>query len=201
MEEWIGGIWDRWITQTARRDHPAAAVQLKDIEKTLGVLFRALGGDAGLRVATAANITHGARRRLLQRIAGTNERTAHAALDMETLRLPPAIAVFPEPTFNRDLYVWLAALAAGAGPDALQATSDEPWILRNQHATVLALTRYPGLTTRYQRLVAALLAERPCGVRRQGPLAERRRSLQGTAHCPRRRHGRSGMQDPSRNSP
>ena len=160
MEEWIGGIWDRWITQTARRDHPAAAVYLKDIEKTLGVLFRALGGDAGLRVAAAADTTHGARRRLLQRIAGTHERTAHAALDMETLRLPPSIAVFPAPTFNRDLYLWLAALAAGAGPDALQAATDESWIVRNQRATVLALTRYPGLTARYQQLVDALLAER-----------------------------------------
>jgi nitric oxide reductase NorD protein len=160
VEEWIGGIWDRWITQTARRDHPAAAVHLKDIEKTLGVLFRALGGDAGLRVAAAADTTHGARRRLLQRIAGTHERTAHAALDMETLRLPPTIAIFPAPTFNRDLYLWLAALAAGAGPDVLQAATGESWIVRNQRATVLALTRYPGLTARYQQLVDALLAER-----------------------------------------
>lgn len=160
MEEWVGGIWDRWITQTARRDHPDAAVQLKDIEKTLGVLFRALGGDAGLRVAAAADTIHGARRRLLQRIAGAHERTAHAALDMETLRLPPSIAVFPTPSLNRDLYLWLAALAASTGPDMLQAPTDEPWIVRNQRATVLALTRYPGLAARYRSLVDALLAGR-----------------------------------------
>jgi nitric oxide reductase NorD protein len=160
MEEWIGGIWDRWITQTARRDYPAAAVHLKDIEKTLGVLFRALGGDAGLRVAAAADTRHGARRRLLQRIAGTSERAAHAALDMETLRLPPSIAVFPAPTFNRDLYVWLAALAAGAGPAFLQEAKSGDWIVRNQQATQHALRRYPGLLPRYRRLVDALLAER-----------------------------------------
>jgi nitric oxide reductase NorD protein len=160
MEEWIGGIWDRWITQTARRDHPAAAVHLKDIEKTLGVVFRALGGDAGLRVAAAADSRHGARRRFLERIAGIHERTAHAALDMETLRLPPTIAVFPAPTFNRDLYLWLAALAAGAGPDALQTGTDAAWIVRNQQATALALLRYPGLAARYYRLVEALCAER-----------------------------------------
>ncbi|MEW6164780.1 MAG: nitric oxide reductase [Pseudomonadota bacterium] len=158
MEEWIGGIWDRWITQTARRDHPAAAVQLKDIEKTLGVLFRALGGDPGLRVAAAADTTHGARLRLLQRMAGTNERVAHAALDMETLRLPPRVAVFPTPALNRDLYVWLAALAASAGP-ALDAYADE-WVVRNQFASWATLQRYPGLTARYRRLVDALLAER-----------------------------------------
>ncbi|MDP1526446.1 MAG: nitric oxide reductase [Rhodocyclaceae bacterium] len=158
MEEWIGGIWDRWVTQTARRDHPDAAVQLKDIEKTLGVIFRALGGDPGLRVATAADSRHGARRTILQRIAGTQERAAHAALDMETLRLPPSIAVFPTPTFNRDLYVWLAALAASAGP-ALDRYSHD-WIVRSQFAVWITLQRYPGLRDRYDRLVAAALAER-----------------------------------------
>jgi nitric oxide reductase NorD protein len=160
MEEWIGGIWDRWITQTARRDHPQATVQLKDIEKTIGVLFRALGGDAGLRVAAAADTRHGARRRFMERVAGIHERTAHAALDMETLRLPPTIAVFPQPALNRDLYLWLAALAAGAGPDALQAESGATWIVRNQQATLLALRRYPGLAARYRKLVEALCAER-----------------------------------------
>ena len=162
MEEWVGAFWDRWITQTARRDHPAAAVELKDIEKTLGVLFRALGGDPGLRVATAADSVHGARRRWLQRIAGTNERVAHAALDHETLRLPPRIAVLPTPTLNRDLYLWLAAQAASAGP-ALDASSNiyaSEWIVRSQFATWVTLQRYPGLASRYRQLVEAVLAER-----------------------------------------
>ncbi|MCX8016875.1 MAG: nitric oxide reductase [Rhodocyclaceae bacterium] len=158
MEEWIGGIWDRWITQAARRDYPAAAVDLKDSEKTLGGVFRALGGDPGLRIAAAADAAHGARRRLLVRIAGIHERSAHAALDMETLRLPPRLAVFPEPTLNRELYVWLTALAASAGP-ALARFSAE-WIVQNQFATWATLKRYPGLEARYRRLVEAHLAER-----------------------------------------
>ena len=158
MEEWVGGLWDRWITQTARRDHPHAAVELKAIEKSLGVLFRALGGDAGLRVAVAADTEHGARRRWLQRFAGANTRTAHAALDGETLRLPPRLAVLPAPSLNRDLYVWLAALAASAGPALDRFTHD--WIVRNQFAAWATLQRYPGLAPRYQRLVAAVLAER-----------------------------------------
>lgn len=158
MEEWIGGLWDRWITQTARRDHPHAAVELKDIEKTLGVIFRALGGDAGLRVAAAADTAHGARRRFLQRVAGANERSAHAALDRETLRLPPRLAVLPAPSLNRDLYVWLAALAASAGPALDRFAS--AWIVRNQFAAWATLQRHPGLAPRYRRLVDALLAER-----------------------------------------
>ncbi|MBI4755771.1 MAG: nitric oxide reductase [Betaproteobacteria bacterium] len=174
MEEWVGGLWDRFITKTARRDHPEAAVHLAEVEKMLGVLFRALGGDAGLRVAPAADTRHGARRRLLERVAGTGEKSAHATLDLETLRLPPTLAWFPDKKLNRDLYLWLIALAAGAGPDSLAAgavpdarapaashgPSPDAWQLRNQVAVLRALKRFPGLTPRYERLVEAVLAER-----------------------------------------
>lgn len=155
MEEWVGGLWDRIIAKAARRDYPEAAVRLADSEKTLGVLFRALGGDAGLRVSFAADARHGARRRLLARIAGAGEKAAQACLDRETLRLPPVIACFPETGLNRDLYLWLIALAAHeTAPDGA------PWIVRNQRATLRVLQRYPGLKPRHDRLVAALLAER-----------------------------------------
>jgi nitric oxide reductase NorD protein len=155
MEEFVGDIWDRLITRAARRDHPEAAVKLADIEKTLGVLFRALGGDAGLRVAVAAEQRHGARRRLLDRIAGSGEKSPHAALDNETLRLPAQIALFAQRELNRDLYLWLIAAAAHEPEPSADA-----WIARNQIATLRALARYPGLKPRYERLVAAVLAER-----------------------------------------
>ena len=101
MEEFVGGIWDRLITRAARREFPEAAVKLVDIEKMLGVLFRALGGDAGLRVTVAAEQRHCARRRLLARIAGSSEKSPHAALDHETLRLPAQIALFAQRGVDR----------------------------------------------------------------------------------------------------
>jgi nitric oxide reductase NorD protein len=155
MEEFVGDIWHRFITGTARRDHPAAAVGLADLEKMLGVLFRALGGDAGLRVAPTAEQHHGARRRWLSRLAGTDDRTVLASLDSETLRLPDRIAIFPDRNLNRDLYVWLIAAAAHE-----PAPSGDAWIVRNQMATLRALKAYPGLAPRYRRLAAATLGER-----------------------------------------
>ncbi len=53
MEEFIGGLWHRFITRAATRSYPQAAVRLESIERTAGILFRALGGDPGLRVAPA----------------------------------------------------------------------------------------------------------------------------------------------------
>ena len=154
MEEFIGKLWHNWVTKAATGHYPQAAVKLGEVEKTAGILFRAFGGDPGLNVAAATADTHGARRRWLQRVAGSNERVALARRDSETLRLPPEIAAFPEKSLNRDLYLWLAALAA------CDVAGDCPWFIRNQLASQAALARYPGLRPRYERLVAAHIAGR-----------------------------------------
>ena len=154
MEEFIGKLWHNWVTKAAGGHHPEAAVKLAEVEKTVGILFRAFGGDPGLKVAAATAESHGARRRWLQRVAGSGERVAQARRDDETLRLPPEIAAFPDKTLNRDLYLWLAALAAS------DEAPERAWLVRNQLATLAALRDYPGLRPRYERLVAAHLTGR-----------------------------------------
>ncbi|MBL8250044.1 MAG: VWA domain-containing protein [Candidatus Competibacter sp.] len=156
MEEQVGALWHRFITRVARRHHPDAAVKLTEIEKSAGLWFRAFGGDPGLRVAPAAAVQHGARRRWLARVAGLDEKAPLARRDLETVQLPAELALFPQPTLNRDLYFWLIALAAAHGAD----DCDDPWWWRNQQATRQALERYPGLRARYRRLLDAALALR-----------------------------------------
>ena len=68
MEEHVGQRWDRLITHAASRRHPEAAVTLEQASRCAGILFRALGGDGGLRVEAANATAHGARRSWLQRI-------------------------------------------------------------------------------------------------------------------------------------
>lgn len=177
MEEFVGGLWHRFITRVANRSYPEAAVRLADMEKLAGILFRAFGGDAGLQVAHAGDTTHGARRSLLQRIAGSGEKTAHAAVDGETLRLPPEIAFFPERSLNRDLYLWLIALAAsqsdvrpdsdsqthaedGLKPAPGDTSAETRWLIDNQQTTLVTLARFPGLASRYRRLTRACITLR-----------------------------------------
>ena len=155
MEEQIGQLWHRLVTRAARRDYPEAAVRLTEVQQAAAMMFRALGGTRGLRVEAATETRHGARRGLLEHIAGTAQHIELAWRDEEALRLPARIAAFPERTLNRELYLWLAALAAdgehGAGG----------WLPRNAAATARLLERYPGLTVRYRRLVQAHLPQRP----------------------------------------
>ena len=153
MEEHVGQLWDRLITRAASRRYPAAAVRLEDVSRTAGVLFRALGGDGGLRVEAANATGHGARRSWLQRIAGSQRKVELSWRDDLALRLPAVIDWFPESALNRDLYLWLAALASQSGP---AAAAD--WFARSQQQTQQVLQRYPGMQARYRRLVTAHLA-------------------------------------------
>ncbi len=154
MEEYVGELWDRLITGAAEKRHAAVTVKLDDIAKSAAIFFRALAGDPGLGISAAPAVRHGARRRLLQRVAGSGEKVELSWRDGEVLRLPSQIDLFAEQTLNRDLYFWLVALAA------VDADNSQPWIIRNQLATQATLERFPGLQSRYDRLVEAFIALR-----------------------------------------
>jgi nitric oxide reductase NorD protein len=154
MEEYVGELWDRLITGAAEKRHAAVTVKLDDVAKSAAIFFRALGGDPGLGISAAPAVRHGARRRLLQRVAGSGEKVELSWRDGEVLRLPSQIDLFAEQALNRDLYFWLVALAAAASDNS------QPWIIRNQLATQVTLARFPGLQSRYDRLVQAVIALR-----------------------------------------
>ncbi len=156
LEEQVGSWWHRFITRRSETRYPEAAVRLEEIQHLLGIWFRALGGDGALEVAGADASEMNVRRSLLQKVAGTQRRFHLAWLDDNALRLPPRIDAFPERALNRDLYLWLAALAAGA-----QALPSAPWFQHNQQLTLAALEHWPGLWEKYQALVRAHLQQRP----------------------------------------
>src|SRR5690606_15538071 len=75
---------------------------------------------------------------------------------------------FPDPALNRDLYLWLVALASRGQP-----AGDAEWFAANQRLVGETLTALPGLAPVYRRLVEALLALRADP--EQLPAAEGRR--------------------------
>ncbi len=60
MEEWVGKAWHKLITRSASREYPQARVHLDEMRKTLGIVLRALGGDAGLQIRQSSEIASGA---------------------------------------------------------------------------------------------------------------------------------------------
>jgi nitric oxide reductase NorD protein len=154
MEEMIGRWWHQAITLVASQGHPQAMVQLKEVEKTIGILFRAGGGASALRLAPASGLTVGGQRNWLQKVAGSGIRTDTAQLEPDVLALPATLSVFDQAHLNRDLYLWLALVSA-----CFDNTGD--WLADNQRATERALQRFPGFKFRYQTLLQTHLAQRP----------------------------------------
>lgn len=155
MEEQVGIAWHRLINRLAARRFPEAAVELASVSRAAALLFRALGGDHGVAVQAGVQTLHGARRSLLERLAGSARKVDLAWVDHQALRLPPVIDAFPATSLNRDLYFWLAALCAVDPQPRL------PWLARNQAAVQAIIRDYPGLAARYGRLVEAEIARRP----------------------------------------
>ncbi|MFA7241879.1 MAG: nitric oxide reductase [Sulfuricellaceae bacterium] len=155
MEEYVGALWHQFITRAADRRYPQEVVQLAQIGKTAGIVFRALGGDSGLSIKAASATEHGARRTLLERVAGSNRKAELTWLDDEILRLPGSLDLLPSRALNRDLYLWLIALAA-AQPDRRLH-----WFTRHQQATLAVFERFPGLEVRYRRLLEPVFSLRP----------------------------------------
>jgi nitric oxide reductase NorD protein len=154
MEELVGRWWHQAITKATRLDHPAAAVQLQDMQKAIGIFFRAAGGAAALRFTPASLQAVGGQRHWLHKLAGSGQRADTAQLEPDVLALPVTLAVFDDAQLNRDLYLWLAMLSACFEPRG-------DWIGDNLRATQAALAQFPGFATRYQALLQAHLAQRP----------------------------------------
>lgn len=154
LEEWVGSAWHRFITRHASADFPEARVDLVDRQRSLALLFRALGGASGISLEAASERDLLLRRNLLMRLAGTCRQAPLASCDGNRLRLPSSLAVFPKAALNLELYRWLALLAAHAGPMT-------HWARDNQRWTWLLLQRYPALLPSYRRLVDAHLQLRP----------------------------------------
>ena len=159
MEEFVGKIWHRYINDRAIKEYPEARVDLDDIRHAAAIMFRSLGGEGGLRIDNATELDHGARRSILQRIAGTGSKIQLAWRDDESLRLPGAIALFQDKSLNRDLYLWLAALATSSHATAENVSHG--WLADNCKGAAQLLQRWPGMHKRYRRLVEAHLQQRP----------------------------------------
>jgi nitric oxide reductase NorD protein len=155
MEEWVGGLWHKYITRKANPEFDEARVNFDQVSKSVAMVFRALGGDVVKRVEAATGREYLTRKSFLQKISGDNQLVSLAWQDEESLRLPESLVVFNDKTLNYDLYIWLAVLAAHHNG------SFRHWAKDNQTLVVDVLEKFPALHNRYRRLAKAFVAMRP----------------------------------------
>lgn len=155
MEEWVGGLWHKYITRKANPEFDHARVSFDEVSKSVGMVFRALGGNAVKRVEAATGREYLSRKSLLQKISGDSQLVSLAWQDEESLRLPESLAIFNDKSLNYDLYIWLAVLASH------HSGRFSHWATDNQQLVVNVLESYPALRTRYYRLAKAFVDTRP----------------------------------------
>lgn len=176
LEETVGKAWHRLVGGAASYPRFAGEkVRLDDMRARLGVVFRGVGGEVGVQLASGAPRASRHRLSIRQYLGQSDERLAQPGRDGATLFLPEAIDLFPSRRLNGEMFLWLAAyfahvpVASITEADPLRA---DLLRLRRAHDTVRAvLAGCPGLAPVYAELCAALAALRP---QRRLPAAEAR---------------------------
>jgi nitric oxide reductase NorD protein len=174
LEETVGRAWHRWVGATASYPvYSGEAATLAEVQGRIGIMFRALGGEGGVQIASANARKSGHRLGWRQRIGLGDENIDHPGRDGATVFLPDRIALFPDRTLNASLYCWLAAwfaTAPVAATDEIDPLRRDLVTLRRARETVAKVhAQFPGLVRPYQRLAAATAQARP---RRPLPRAE-----------------------------
>ncbi|MEM9579270.1 MAG: VWA domain-containing protein [Pseudomonadota bacterium] len=157
-EETVGNLWHDMASGIGAGERfPEAGVTLASVRPSLAVLFRALGGAAGVELGEAAPTLAQHRQKLRRKLGSERDREWVARFDGEKLSLPPVMDVFPEEKLNRHAYFWLTSLAAvsdlsrldldGVGP-----ARDCAQIRANAVACDLAYSACPGLRGSYRML-------------------------------------------------
>ena len=164
-EETIGNLWhDMAYGMGADATFPDAAVAFAEVRPSLAVLFRALGGNAGVEMGEAAATLVMHRRDLRRKLGAEREKEYVPSFDGGRLRLPPVMQAFPERRLNRAAYSWLVALAAFADVPTASGNSraaDCANIRANATAADRAFAACPGLRAPYKSLCEIALGTRP----------------------------------------
>ncbi len=155
MEEQVGEVWHKFITKKANRNFTDATVTLQNVNKEVGIIFRALGGNPAFRIDPAQPQKYPTRRSFLEKIAGSGLKIALAWTDSESIRLPESIVVFEDRELNKQLYIWLACMCAQQPSNFNQLIHDNSLLSFN------VLTALPGLIPVYESLINEHIKHRP----------------------------------------
>lgn len=177
MEELVGKIWHRLVSNRAQTEYPEAQVRLTDISHRLAPYFRAMGGAPAKLIEGAPMRRVKTHRPLLNQLAGTHLRFPLSWQDDRSLRLPPSIALFPDADLNEALYYWLTALAA-------RKPQVRHWFRDNQEVCRELLQDYPGLRKYYLQLVEAVIGLREQWLRLDGAELTREQAIRAALRKP-----------------
>lgn len=165
-EETVGNAWHDLIRDWgAEPQHADMAAGYDSVRASVGVLFRALGGPVGAEILPSAATVSKNRVSAKRRMGHDVDHVTRAQYDGLTLSLPGTVALFSNADANRNLYLWLSALAAHIEtpfrPPAGGVPADLAMLRAVTQAEQRLLAALPGFRPLRQTLGEMLLALRP----------------------------------------
>jgi len=144
MEEYIGKVWDKYITKKARKNFEEQTVFFEDNKKALRIFYHLLGGDKTkeLYITDKRSILK-KRRSLSEKVSGVGKEFYLPWQDEEALYLPPSISYFKDEKLNQLLYFWLIAMMSNID------VNKENIISSNIKTTKYLLSKYEGFQDFY----------------------------------------------------
>ena len=161
-EEFVGKLWHRAARGDARPRFPEAASRLEDARRSLGVVFRGLGGAPALSIVGIGAGASGHRTSWRERFSSASAAPA-ARRDSQALYLPAVVDLWPDRADNQALHLWLAAFFAHLPPRPPETPGParDLAILRSvARATDHALAAAPGLRSVHAKLSEMVLSAR-----------------------------------------
>ena len=161
-EEFVGKLWHRAARGDARPRFPEAASKLEDARRSLGVVFRGLGGAPALSIVGIGAGASGHRTSWRERFSSASAAPA-ARRDSQALYLPAVVDLWPDRADNQALHLWLAAFFAHLPPRPPETPGParDLAILRSvARATDHALAAAPGLRSVHAKLSEMVLSAR-----------------------------------------
>ena len=138
MEEYIGKVWDNYITQKASKIYVEEAVSFVDISKKLKIFYHLFGGDKAKSILISQKRYISKKRTLSEKLSGKGKYFYLSYQDDEALYLPPLLGYFPSKTQNQTHYYWLIAMLCNID------ITDNNISYKNTKAYNLLINRYSG---------------------------------------------------------
>lgn len=147
FEESIGRVWDQYLNKKVNKFHEEERVYFADLNKSLSLFYRLLGGDEGKNLQATDKRYISTSRTLMQKISFLGKEFFLAWQDEESVYLPPSFAYFDTKEKNEMLYYWVVAMAAKVPADI----TDETLVSRNNAAAAYLTDTYGGFREFYDR--------------------------------------------------
>lgn len=165
-EETVGGLWHDAISHLGAEPHfEDQAFAYADVKNSIGLLFRGLGGPAGVEITPLASRVSRHRVSGLRKLAHDVDHATFARYNGDRLVFPAEIALFQDGSLSRMLYLYIAALSAQIAlpcPVLSDPLQNDIARLSMIHAAEKKLLRqYAGCRAMRNALAPAILEFRP----------------------------------------